>query len=54
MTTNRPYQSAKDIAFARDRIRQLAGTKFDHEVVKAFEAAIINGRLRLSATLVEV
>ena len=54
MTTNRPYQSAKDIAFARDRIRQLAGTKFDHEVVKAFEAAIISGRLRLSATLVEV
>lgn len=54
MTTNRPYQSAKDIAFARDRIRQLAGTKFDPEVVKAFEAAIVNGRLRLSATLVEV
>jgi len=54
MTTNRPYQSAKDIAFARDRIRQLAGTKFDPEVVSAFEAAIINGRLRLSATLVEV
>ncbi len=54
MTTNRPYQSAKDIAFARDRIRQLAGSKFDPDVVKAFEAAIINGRLRLSATLVEV
>lgn len=54
MTTNRPYQSAKDIAFARDRIRQLAGTKFDQQVVNAFESAITNGRLRLSATLVEV
>ncbi|MGH9816381.1 MAG: HD domain-containing phosphohydrolase [Candidatus Acidiferrales bacterium] len=54
MTTNRPYQSAKDIQFALDRIRQLSGTKFDPEVVRAFEAAIEHGRLRLSATLVEV
>ncbi len=54
MTTNRPYQSAKDISVARDRIRQLAGTKFDPDVVNAVEAAITSGRLRLSATLVEV
>lgn len=54
MTTNRPYQSAKDIQFALDRIRQLTGTKFDPDVVRAFESAITNGRLRLSATLVEV
>jgi HD-GYP domain-containing protein (c-di-GMP phosphodiesterase class II) len=54
MTTNRPYQSAMDIQFALNRIRQLTGTKFDPDVVRAFESAIQNGRLRLSATLVEV
>jgi putative nucleotidyltransferase with HDIG domain len=54
MTTNRPYQSAMDIQFALNRIRQLTGTKFDPDVVRAFESAITNGRLRLSATLVEV
>lgn len=54
MTTNRPYQSAKDINFALDRIRQLGGTKFDYEVVNALNAAVASGRLKLSATLVEV
>jgi len=54
MTTNRPYQSAMDIQFALDRIRQLSGTKFDPNVVSAFVGAVGNGKLKLSATLVEV
>ncbi len=54
MTTNRPYQSAMEIQFAVDRIRQLSGTKFDPKVVTAFVGAVGNGRLKLSATLVEV
>jgi HD-GYP domain-containing protein (c-di-GMP phosphodiesterase class II) len=54
MTTNRPYQSAMDLDFALERIRSLAISKFDVDVVKALVAAIESGRLRLSATLVEV
>jgi len=54
ITTNRPYQSAMDVDFALQRIRSLAVTKFDPAVVAALENAIAAGRLRLSATLVEV
>jgi HD-GYP domain-containing protein (c-di-GMP phosphodiesterase class II) len=54
ITTNRPYQTAMDIQFARDRIHSLAISKFDPEVVAALEASIESGRLRLSPTLVEV
>jgi HD-GYP domain-containing protein (c-di-GMP phosphodiesterase class II) len=54
MTTNRPYQSAMDIGYALEKIRACAGTKFDPAVVDALEAAIGKGKLRLSATLVEV
>jgi HD-GYP domain-containing protein (c-di-GMP phosphodiesterase class II) len=54
ITTNRPYQSAMDVDFALERIRSLAVTKFDPNVVAALENAIAAGRLRLSATLVEV
>jgi HD-GYP domain-containing protein (c-di-GMP phosphodiesterase class II) len=54
ITTNRPYQSAMDVDFALERIRSLAVTKFDPNVVTALETAIAAGRLRLSATLVEV
>ena len=54
ITTNRPYQSAMDVDFALERIRSLAVTKFDPNVVTALETAISAGRLRLSATLVEV
>jgi len=54
MTTNRPYQSAMDLNFALSRIRQLTGTKFDPEVVDALEAVIQSGRLKLTASLVEV
>jgi HAMP domain-containing protein len=54
MTTNRPYQSAMDLEFALERIRSLAISKFDPAVVKALESAIADGRLRLTAALVEV
>lgn len=54
MTTHRPYQSAKDLNFATDKIRQLASTKFDPNVTSALDAVIQSGKLRLSATLVEV
>ncbi len=54
ITTNRPYQSAMDVDYALDRIRSLAVTKFDGDVVAALESAIHTGRLRLTATLVEV
>ncbi len=54
ITTNRPYQSAMDLEFAINRIRSLAVTKFDAQVVEALEAAVQSGQLRLSATLVEV
>ena len=54
ITTNRPYQSAMDLEFAITRIRSLAVTKFDAQVVEALESAVQSGQLRLSATLVEV
>lgn len=54
ITTNRPYQSAMDLEYALNRIRSLAVAKFDAKVVAALEAAVANGQLRLSATLVEV
>jgi HD-GYP domain-containing protein (c-di-GMP phosphodiesterase class II) len=54
ITTNRPYQSAMDVDYALERIRSLAVTKFDAKVVAALESAIHSGRLRLTATLVEV
>jgi HAMP domain-containing protein/HD superfamily phosphohydrolase YqeK len=54
ITTNRPYQTAMDIQFARERIHSLAISKFDPLVVAALEASIEAGRLRLSPTLVEV
>jgi hypothetical protein len=43
-----------DLDFAVERIRSLAVSRFDPAVVAALESAIHAGRLRLSATLVEV
>jgi putative nucleotidyltransferase with HDIG domain len=54
MTTNRPYQSAMDIDFALNRIKTLAGAKFDDDVVKALESSVSTGKLRLSAVEVQV
>lgn len=36
ITSDRPYQQAETLEFARQRIRQLAGTHFDPSVVAAF------------------
>lgn len=54
ITTNRPYQSAMDLDYAMERIRSLSVVKFDPNVVASLEAAVRDGRLRLTATLVEV
>jgi len=54
MTTNRPYQTAMDLDYAMERIRALAGTKFDPVVVNALESAVQHGKLRLSAVEVHV
>jgi HD-GYP domain-containing protein (c-di-GMP phosphodiesterase class II) len=54
ITTNRPYQSAMDIDYALDRIRSLTVSKFDAHVVASLDSAVQSGRLRLTATLVEV
>ncbi len=54
MTTNRPYQSAMDLDYALGKIKALAGSKFDTVVVNALDAAVTNGRLRLSAVEVQV
>jgi len=54
MTTNRPYQSAMDLDYALDKIKNLAGAKFDAVVVNALESAVTAGKLRLSAVEVQV
>jgi len=54
MTTNRPYQTAMDLDYAMERIRALAGTKFDSVVANALESAVQHGKLRLSAVEVHV
>jgi putative nucleotidyltransferase with HDIG domain len=54
MTTNRPYQSAMDLDYALEKIKALAGPKFDTVVVNALEAAVTAGKLRLSAVEVQV
>jgi HD-GYP domain-containing protein (c-di-GMP phosphodiesterase class II) len=54
MTTNRPYQSAMDLAFAMGRIKALVGTKFDPTVVAALESAITSGKVRLTSVEVAV
>jgi putative nucleotidyltransferase with HDIG domain len=54
MTTNRPYQSAMELDYAMGRIKALAGSKFDPNVVAALDKAIVGGRLHLSAVEVQV
>jgi HD-GYP domain-containing protein (c-di-GMP phosphodiesterase class II) len=54
MTTNRPYQSAMEQDYAMERIRGLAGSKFDPRIVSAMESAIASGKIHLTSTLVEV
>jgi putative nucleotidyltransferase with HDIG domain len=54
MTTNRPYQTAMDLEPALARIKTLTGAKFDAVIVGALEAAVTNGKLRLTAVEVQV
>ena len=54
ITTNRPYQSAREVTDALQIIRKLAGAKFDPNVTQALEAAIQSGKLHVAPTLVEV
>src|SRR6201987_3216849 len=54
ITTNRPYQSAMDLDYALGKIKALSGSKFDTVVVNALDAAVTNGKLRLSAVEVQV
>jgi len=53
ITTNRPYQSAKELEEALGIIRRVAGTKFDSKVVDALQSLVGSGKLRLTAVLVE-
>jgi len=54
ITTDRPYQAASPIEYAVDRIKSLVVSRYDPRVVAALETAIETGRIRLTATLVEV
>jgi HD-GYP domain-containing protein (c-di-GMP phosphodiesterase class II) len=54
MTTNRPYQTAKEIDDALQVIHKVAGTKFDPKVVEALEVLVQSGKLRTAPALVEV
>jgi len=54
MTTNRPYQSGKDLDFSMSLIRKLAGTKFDPAVVDALEAAVEQGKIKLARVEVAI
>lgn len=54
MTTNRPYQSARDLDYALGRVKALAGSKFDQAVVDALESAVNAGKIRLSALEIHV
>ena len=54
MTTNRPYQSARDLDYALGRVKALAGSKFDQAVVDALESAVTAGKIRLSALEIHV
>src|SRR3981081_1003146 len=54
MTTNRPYQTAMELDYALGRIKALSGSKFDAVVVNALDAAVMAGKLRLSAVEVQV
>jgi HD-GYP domain-containing protein (c-di-GMP phosphodiesterase class II) len=43
-----------DLDYALDKIKNLAGAKFDAVVVNALESAVTSGKLRLSAVEVQV
>lgn len=47
MTTNRPYQKQMPIDLVFEKIRDMAGIRYDPEVVEALVRAYDNGRIRL-------
>ena len=47
ITTNRPYQRAYEPTFAVEKIRELAGKRFDAKVVSAFLMAFEAGEIQL-------
>ena len=47
MTTNRPYQKQMPIDLVFEKIRDMAGIRYDPEVVEALVKAYDNGRIRL-------
>jgi HD-GYP domain-containing protein (c-di-GMP phosphodiesterase class II) len=47
MTTNRPYQKAMDITYVVQKIRELAGNRYDPVVVEAFAGAVKHGDIVL-------
>ncbi|MDH3254817.1 MAG: HD domain-containing protein [Acidobacteriota bacterium] len=47
ITTNRPYQRAFEPAFAVQRVKELAGSRFDAKVVTAFLQAFEAGEVQL-------
>lgn len=47
MTTNRPYQKQMPIDLVFEKIRDMAGIRYDPEVVEALIRAYDNGRIRL-------
>lgn len=47
MTTDRPYQKAFTLEFALNRIKTMAGIKYDPKVVEAFARACEEGRVSL-------
>ncbi len=48
ITTNRPYQQAYTLEFALQRLRELAGRRFDAKMVSAFLMAYEAGEVQLS------
>lgn len=47
MTTNRPYQKQMPIDLVFEKIREMAGVRYDPDVVEALIRAYDNGRIRL-------
>ncbi len=45
MTTNRPYQKAMDLSYVVEKIRELAGNRYDPRVVEAFASAVKAGEI---------
>ena len=51
MTTNRPYQAAMETEYVVKRIRSMAGTKFDPQVVAALETLFQAGKIKPRRTV---